>query len=100
MYGHKMHFRRTPPGVHVPLLVTFVASLALVLAGCGGSAIDPKTAARANNLGLYNSNGQPVTSVNGPVATDGPGVVPDGATNGPNGVATNGPGGPSGQGTS
>ncbi|RNL80159.1 ABC transporter substrate-binding protein [Nocardioides marmorisolisilvae] len=94
-----MHPRPTLRGVHAPVLVTFVASLALVLAGCGGSAIDPKTAARANNLGLTSGNGQQVTSVNGPVSSNGP-VVSDGATNGPSGSSTGGPGGPSGQGTS
>ena len=90
-----MHPRRAS------LLVTAVASLAVVLAGCGGSTIDPRTAARANNLGQYagSGNDQPVTQVSGPVSSQGPGVTGNGSTGGgPGGRSTGGPGGPSGNG--
>ena len=83
------------------LLTVVAVSLTVVLAGCGGSAIDPTTAARANNLGQYGgSNGQPVAQVAGPQSTTGPSSSSGNATNGPSGQSTGGPAGPSGQQTS
>lgn len=96
---HKARFVRAASGV---ALLGFVAA---TLAGCGGSAIDAETAARANNAQFVGQGGDvtnpgnvPVVpqATNGPVAPGAPGA-PDGpaapgVTNGP--AATNAPGAP------
>jgi len=96
-----MHPRRPLPGVRTGFIVALAGTLAITLAGCGGSAIDAKTAVRANAAlhGGLNQQAGPLDSGSGPVLTDdgtddgtevpgGPAEVPGGPsapsqTNGP-----------------
>ncbi|MFL6024348.1 MAG: ABC transporter substrate-binding protein [Marmoricola sp.] len=85
---------RSLPRVRASLLIVLSGVLAAALTACGGSTIDPRVAARANNLGLSNGNAQQVVANN-----NGPGgpndAVPDGtATTGPGQTQANGPSGP------
>jgi len=74
-----------------------VGLVMLALAGCGGSAIDPRTAARANAMGrLGTSNGQPAGVVQS-AGPDGGNGVPGGTAVGPGG--TNGTSNGSGDGS-
>lgn len=88
------HRRRLGP-VRSWLLAVLVGAVSLTLAGCGGSAIDPEVALRANALISGDASGSgdggstdtpgavdggPITPVDGPDGTDSPAGGPD--TNG------------------
>jgi len=85
---------RSLPRIRVALLLALAGVVLSTLAACGGSAIDPRTAARANGRYLQNSaNNQPIAPVTNP--TTGPNAPSATSTGGPGGGSTGGPGGPS-----
>ncbi|WP_209716950.1 ABC transporter substrate-binding protein [Marmoricola sp. OAE513] len=108
-----MNSGRPPLPPYSRVLVGVTAVLALALSACGGSAMSPKEAARANGgvngtLGSGPGDARPVASVSdGPVTSDGP-VVTDASGNpsaptsgdqgGPNGTVVGGAAPPTGKG--
>src|SRR5690348_345963 len=86
---------RSLPRVRAALLLALTGVVAGALAGCGGSAISPVAAAKANRLALPQTTSQPVvpSGTTGPVA---PGQVPTGPSAPGVSGPTGGPGAPSG----
>jgi ABC-type branched-subunit amino acid transport system substrate-binding protein len=84
-------------GMHPRLVAALAATLALVLSGCGGSAVDAKTALRANAAlhGGLNEGG-PLGSTAGPVVTDDDAAVDGNDSPGGPGDTPGGPDAPSG----
>lgn len=90
---------RSLPRVRSGLGAALAGVLVVVVSGCGGSVIDPRTAARANSLGLSGTNPQQVAATNGPLV-DAPAANPDapGVPGAPGGGATQNVDSPSGPG--
>ena len=98
MYLHDRGTTRIRRAAVTALVVTVALSVA---AGCGGSAVDAKTAAEANSVTGLGYGGQAATNPDGTVdpGTQDGSTNPDGASDpasGPSGQSTSGPGGNSG----